>query len=144
MDAPWVVTGKARHRRDALPVRDGHELALAGAVLAQHLHAERFLHQRLDAMLVEIVGVFVGLGGRGAAAPYAGNRRTHIVCGRGHGISSIGGPACSFTCSLYDGKGGISRSTVFASRDTPRARRPTAAPAPCAKRGERAVIPGRG
>src|SRR3954469_2591975 len=100
MDAPGVVAGKARHRLDALPVRDGHELALAGAVLAQHLHAERLLHQRLDAVLVEIGGVFIGLGGRGAAAPDAGDRWAHTVCGRGHGnsLSAIRRRASSPRC----------------------------------------------
>src|SRR5262245_52989272 len=75
MDAARVVAGEARHRLDALPVRDRHELSVVRAILAQQLDGERLLLERPDAFLVQVPGVFVRLGGDGAAAPDAGDLR---------------------------------------------------------------------
>src|SRR4029453_6207030 len=41
VDVGGIAPGEARHRRDVLPVGDGHELALVLAILAERLHAER-------------------------------------------------------------------------------------------------------
>src|SRR5512145_732538 len=71
VDARWIRSGEARHRRHVFPVRNGHELRLGRAVLAQKLHAERLFLERADAELIEIALVFVGAIAGGAAAPDA-------------------------------------------------------------------------
>ena len=85
MDAARIVACEARHGLDALPVRDRDELGLGVAILAELLDAQRLLFERLDAVFVEVVGVLVGAGEGGAAAPDArdvGLLLCHGVCSR--------------------------------------------------------------
>src|ERR1044072_8920976 len=60
MDVGGIAAGEAGHRRDVLPVRDGHELAFVLAILAEGLYAERLLDQRHDADVIVVILVFVG------------------------------------------------------------------------------------
>src|SRR3546814_1874990 len=84
MDAPRVVAGEARHRLDAFPVGDRHELALVRPVLPQHMHAQGLVGERLDAVFVEIPCVVVGPGARRAAAPDARYGGAPVVAAGDH------------------------------------------------------------
>src|SRR4029450_8916191 len=93
MDATRVRAREARHRLDALPIGDRHEFSLVATILEQHLHGQRLLLQRGDAVLVIVFFFLIRLGGGSAAAPDAGDRRLLVLRWRSHDF-----PPCWYDC----------------------------------------------
>src|SRR3954469_20782926 len=90
VDAGRIASGKGRHRFDALPVRDRHELGLALAILPERLDPQRCLDQRLDPGLIVVGLVLICLLGLGAATPDPSNGRTLRTALVLHGSCSSG------------------------------------------------------
>jgi hypothetical protein len=57
-----------------------------GVVFTKHVHAEGLFGERLDPDRKRVGRVFVGAGAGNPPAPDAGNGRTKVVAGWGHGI----------------------------------------------------------
>src|SRR3954471_17001507 len=102
MDAGRIASGEGRHRLDALPIRDRHELGLTLAILAERLDPHRFLDQGLDPDLVIVGLVFISPLGPGAAAPDPSDHWTLWNALVLHGSCSSGG-------RLASGAAGINR-----------------------------------
>jgi hypothetical protein len=73
VDSARVRSREPGHRLDTLPIGDRDEFTLICAVLSKELHAQGLLLERLDPMLVEVLGIFVCSSGRRATAPDAGD-----------------------------------------------------------------------
>src|ERR1041384_2584428 len=139
VDVGGIAPGEARHRRDVLPVGDGHELALVLAILAECLYAERLLDQRHDADVVVVLLVFVGALAAHAAAPDAGDGRplgivhfgphswtTVSLTGSSMRVSFNTSPCCfngssAATPLPTPGKTGRPRGTLASARDRKKA-----------------------
>src|SRR4051812_8506053 len=96
MDAGRIGSGKSGHCRNALPIRDRHELGLTLAIFPERLNPQRCLDQGLDPNLVVVRLVLVGPLRPSAAAPDPSNGRTprtalvlHGSCSSGQCLLSI-------------------------------------------------------
>jgi len=59
MDLCWISAGKTRHRLDAFPIGDSHELGLPIAILAERLDTKSLLDERFDPGLKAVLLVFI-------------------------------------------------------------------------------------
>src|SRR6188472_2354361 len=79
MNTSRIAASQARHRLDALPIRNRHELRIGFPVLSECLYSQGFLEERLDADLVVVFLVLIGAVSRRPPPPDARNSRSRLV-----------------------------------------------------------------